>query len=237
MKFWNTFNRIVVVIDALVLMVSLTVLFLIPQIILRDFGEWMMGWGRYFGTVTPWVRIILGILFAAVIDLLLGILIFLEVRPTRKRFIRVQQVSGGMANISTESVTQLLQHKLDPEPGVIQVSPHVKAKGNRVAATVDVGVIPTANVPETAGRLIRITQTVLTDELGLRIAGQPEVRVTVVGEAAPERRKPPERPSREAIFRETPSAPPPLPGGPSEEEEEDKGEEEKGEEQKESAAA
>jgi hypothetical protein len=219
-----------VVILSLVLIVSLTAFFIIPQIILRDLGEWFMGWGRYFGTITPWVRIVVGVLLAAVIDLLLILLIYLEVRPTRKRFIRVQQVSGGMANISTESVTQLLQHKLDPEPGVIQVSPRIRAKGNRVAATVDVGVTPDAKVPETASRLIRITQSVLTDELGLRIAGQPEVRVTVVGEAEeaePERRRPPERPSREEIFRETPSTPPALPSGPTEGEDEEEGEEQK----------
>jgi hypothetical protein len=226
MKFWNTFNRVVVVILALVLILSLTALFLIPQIILRDLGEWIMGWGRYLGSVRPWVRIVVGVLLAAIVDVVLALLIYFELRRTRKRFIRVQQVSGGMANISTESVTQLLEHKLDPEPGVIQVSPHVKAKGNRVAATVDVGVTPDADVPETASRLIRITQAVLTEELGLRIAGQPEVRVTVVGEDERKHQKPPERPSQADIFQEPPSTPPLLPGGPGEEEEKEQTERE-----------
>lgn len=182
MRFINTFNRVVIVILCLALIVFLTALFLIPETVLLGLGNWMIGWGEYLGTQDPLTRTTIGAVLAAIAAVLLLIIIYLEVRRSRKRYLRVQQVSGGMANISTESVTELLQHRLDPEPGVIHVEPYVRAKGNRVSALVDVGVTPDTNVPQIANRLIKITQETLTDEMGLRIAGQPEVRVTVVSD-------------------------------------------------------
>jgi len=179
-KFVNTLNRVVIVIVCLALIATLTALFLLPQIVLIAVGQWMLDWGSYIQGIEPWVRLGTGIAIAVVIDIALAIVIILEVRRPRSRFLRVQQVAGGMANISTDSVVELLQHRLEPLAGVIRVTPKIRAKGNRVTAWVDVGVARGTNVPQTANRLIRAIRSVLTKELGLQIAGQPEVQVTVV---------------------------------------------------------
>jgi hypothetical protein len=180
MKFVNTLNRVVIVIVCLASIATLTALFLLPQIVLIAVGQWVLDWGSYIQGIDPWVRLGTGIAIAVVIDIALAIVIILEVRSPRSRFLRVQQVAGGMANISTDSVVELLQHRLEPLPGVIRVTPKIRAKGNRVTAWVDVGVARGTNVPQTANRLIRAIRSVLTKELGLQIAGQPEVQVTVV---------------------------------------------------------
>jgi len=180
MKFVNTLNRVVFVIMCLVLIAALTALFLLPQIVLRAVGQWMLNWGSYIQSIDPWVRLGVGVALAVVIDITLAIIIILEVRRPRSRFLRVQQVAGGMANISTESVVALLQHRLEPLPGVIRVTSKIRAKGNRVTAWVDAGVARGTNVPQVANKLITVIQLVLTEELGLQISGQPEVQVTVV---------------------------------------------------------
>ncbi|MBN1246918.1 MAG: alkaline shock response membrane anchor protein AmaP [Anaerolineae bacterium] len=220
MNFLNTLNRVVIVIVCLLLIAGLTALFLLPQIVLEGLGRWMLDWGNYFYGLDPWVRLGIGVILAIVVDLVLLLVIFFEVRRSRNRFIRVQQVAGGMANISIESVVELLQHRLDPLPGVIEVTPRIQAKGNRVSARVEAGVNRGTNVPQTANQLIKTIQSVLTDELGLQIAGQPEVQVTVVrrkgegapaipaGEAAP---PPPTATFRPPSAGPTPAGPPPLP--------------------------
>jgi hypothetical protein len=189
MKFINWLNRTIIVIACLVLMVVLTILFVFPHVVLEGVGRWMVDWGVYLGRQDPWTRLGIGIALAVVVDVVLLILIFLEVRRHRGRYLRVQQVAGGMATISVESVTELLHHRLDPLLGVISVKPQIQAKGNKVDARVEVGVSRGTNVPETASLLIRTIQSVLTDELGMQIAGQPEVQVTVLtpdeGTAAP----------------------------------------------------
>ena len=180
MKFMNWLNRAVIVIACLVLMVVLTVLFVFPHTLLEGLGRWMMDWGIYFGRQETWARLGVGIALAVVVDILLLVVIFLEVRRNRQRYLRVQKVAGGMATISVESVTELLQYRLDPLPGVITVVPEIRAKGNKVDARVEVGMSRGSNVPETAGMLIKVVQSVLTDELGMQIAGRPEVQVTVL---------------------------------------------------------
>jgi hypothetical protein len=180
MKFINGLNRAVIVIACLVLMVALTALFAFPHEVLVRLGQWMVDWGNYFAWQNPVTRLGVGIALAAVANLLLLIIIFVEVRRRRRRYLRVQQVSGGMATISVESVTELLQYRLDPLAGVISVVPEVRAKGNKVDARVEVGVSRGTHVPETANLLLRTIQSVLIDELGMQIAGQPEVQVTVL---------------------------------------------------------
>lgn len=219
MKFINTLNRIVIVVVALILIVGLTALFLLPQLVLTGLGQWMLDWGNYFYGVDPWVRVGVGVILAIVFDLLLMLVVFFEVRRGRKRFIRVQQVAGGMANISTDSVVELLEHRLDPIPGVIEVTPHIQAKGNRVTARVDAGVSRGTNVPQTANQLIKTIQAALTDELGLQIAGQPEVKVTVVqqrGEGAGSTPPPPTTTFKPVQTPETPTSAESREGEPSE---------------------
>ena len=180
MKFVNTLNRVVIVIVCLASIAALTALFLLPQIVLIAVGQWMLNWGNYIQGIDPWVRLGTGAAIAVVIDIALAIVIILEVRRPRSRFLRVQQVAGGVANISTDSVVELLEYRLEPIAGVIRVTPKIRAKGNRVTAWVDAGVARDTNVPQTANQLIKVIQSVLTEELGLQIAGQPEVQVTVV---------------------------------------------------------
>jgi len=205
MKFMNGLNRVIIVIGCLILMATLTALFIFPHVILEGVGRWMMDWGNYLGRQDPWVRLGVGVALAAVVNLLLLAVIVLEVRRRRGRYLRVQQVAGGMATISVESVTELLQHRLDPLPGVINVAPEIHAKGNKVDARVEVGVSRGTNIPETASLLIKTVQSVLTDELGMQIAGQPEVQVTVVARDS-DRDSVPDRSRIDAL-----ETPPPLP--------------------------
>ncbi len=180
MGFLNTLNRVVIVVVCLVLMAAFTALFLLPHVALPSVGRWMADWGDYFANQEPWTRLGIGITLAAVVDLVFLAIIFIEVRRPRSRYIQVQQVAGGMATISIESVTEMLQHRLNPLPGVIRITPTIRAKGNKVDAHVDVGVSPGTNVPQAASRLIAEIQSVLTDELGMQIAGVPSVLVNVL---------------------------------------------------------
>ena len=179
MNFLNTVNRVFIVILCLVLMVTLTALFLIPHEILIRLGEWMSQWGRYFLSQSPWTRLGIGVALAVVVDLLLAFVIFLEVKRKRKRYIRVQQATGGMVNISIDSVVEQLKYTLDPMEGVVTVKPTIKAKGNKVQAMVDVTVSKGRNIPTMAQRLVQRVKSALTQDLGLEIAGDPEVRIRV----------------------------------------------------------
>ncbi len=217
----NTINRVVIVVALLGLMVTLTAVCVLPHIIFTNVGQWLVDLGRYFNSVQPVWRLVLGLLLALVLDIILLLLIFLEVRPGHRRFIRVQQVTGGMATISTESITQQLAYQLDPIPGVLKVTPRVNAKGDKVRAIVDVEVVAGSDVPDLATELMEAVKTVLADSLGLQVYGQPEVRIKVAPSPTPVVKKPhpaPEKPRQappeppvEAPPSQEWAGPPPLP--------------------------
>lgn len=186
----STINRVVIVVALLCLMALFTAVCVLPHIIFTNVGEWLTELGRYFNSVQPVWRLVLGILLSLVFDIVILFLIFLEVRPGHRRFIRVQQVTGGMATISTESITQQVAYKLDPIPGVLKVSPKVNAKGDKVRAIVDVEVAAGSDVPDLATELMEAVNTVLADSLGLQVYGQPEVRIKVAPSPTPVVKKP-----------------------------------------------
>ncbi len=175
----NIFNRVVVVLTLLVLIVLVTATAVIPHIILADVGDWLADWGAYFGRLQPGWRLAGGIVIALIFDIVALLVLYVELRPKRKSYIRVQQVRGGMATIETDSIIQQLKYKLDPLPGVLEVEPKLNAKRDKVQATVDVEVSAGINVPERAGQLMEVVQSVLTDDLGLQVYGKPEVRIKV----------------------------------------------------------
>jgi hypothetical protein len=189
MRFRNTFNRILVVIAALVLMVALVSILIFPGVILTTVGEWMLAWGQVFQNGLQWPDIAISALVALLVVFLLALVIYWEVRSRRGEFVRVQRVNGGMAKVSTDSAKEMLEHRLRFVPGVVNIDSQVRARKNRVGVQVQADVIRGTNVPEAANQIIKETQRVFSDDLGLQINGAPEVSVTVVEEGtAAERR-------------------------------------------------
>ncbi len=215
----NAFNRIVVVVLLLILIPVMTAAFVLPHVVLPGIGDWLRQWGYFFGSgVSPWIRFIAGALLAAIFDIAAILLLVLELRPRRKRYIRVQSVAGGMATIGSESIIRQLQYALDSMPGVLKVSPNIKAKKDQVQAVIDVEVAADVSVPETAQQLMHIAQEVLTEELGLEVYGEPEVRIKVTkkpsGRSRRPRSAPPAPPQPAPPVKPTAPAtegPPPLP--------------------------
>ncbi|MBN1486036.1 MAG: hypothetical protein JW981_00255 [Anaerolineae bacterium] len=213
----NIFNRVVVVILVLLLMAGVTFTAITPHVVLTNMGNQLVAWGAALNQLQPAIRLGGGVLAVLLFDLLGIFLLVLELRPKRKRFIHVQQVSGGMATISSESIVQQLIYALDPLPGVVKVKPEVTAKKDMVEAIVEVTVSPDGNVPEMASQLVETVQKVLTSELGLRIAKEPQIRIKVAAPSGRRKAKPSQPPQKElekakVEDREPEPKVPPLPG-------------------------
>ncbi len=200
----NMFNRVVLVLILLALMIIVTSAAMFPQVVLVSVGEWLQYGGKYFDQINPVLRIAGGLVLSLIVDIGLAILIFFEVRPQRKRSIRVQQVAGGTVTISDTSIIQQIAYKLDPIAGVIAVRPQIRAKGEKVQAIVQVEVGANTNVPRMATLLMERVQKVLAEDLGLQVYGHPEVQIKV----APSPTKLPPEPEP---VQSRPSSPPPLP--------------------------
>jgi len=205
----NVVNRVVVVVEVIVLMIVLTLTAILPHVVLIGAGRWL-GWhgARLLASPMPWVRFGVGLLIAVVINCIGALLLGLELWPKSKRHIRVQQATGGIVILSNESVVQQLQYRLEPLPGVLRVKPSIQARQNKVQAVVAVDVAAGVNVPEMARQLLDIVQTVLTQELGLQVYGKPTVQIKVAPQPAGA------RPSAGTPHAETNIPVPALPAAP-----------------------
>ena len=179
----NIFNRFILVLLLLGLILALTVVLIFPDQILTVVGQFLVDWGQYFAWVDQQQRLLrLGssIGIAVIADLILALLIYLEIKPKRKRFIKVEQVSGGKATVSLDSIVRQLLYRLDPLPGVVKVTPSISPKGDKIQARLDVMVTREMAVPQMADHLISTAKQAISDDLGLVISGEPQIRIKVV---------------------------------------------------------
>ncbi len=208
----KTFNRIVIIFALLVLMAACTLLFIFPHPVLTTVGQWLVDLGEQILQIVPGIRLAVGVVLALIFNVIAIFLIYLEVRKQRARFIRVKELSGGMATLNVDSIKEQLQYRIDPLPNVVNVASEIKAKGQKVGAVVNVTVAPGSNVPEMASRLVEVSRDVLSRELGLEVAGDPEIRMTVAGhgeKGRPAARR--ERPQEQSRPREERPLPEPEP--------------------------
>jgi hypothetical protein len=204
MKFRDTFNRVVIVIACLVLIAAVVALVIFPATIFTTVGEWILGWGQVFQN-GDMPEAAIGAVIALVVVLLLALVIIWQVRSRRGEYVRVQRVTGGMAEVRTDSAKEMLEHQLRTIPGVVNIDSQVRARGNRVGVQVAADIVRGSNVPETANQMIKETQRVFTDELGLQVDGAPEVSVTVVREEVAAEQRAAESP-QPASYAEVPPA-------------------------------
>ncbi len=175
----NLLNRIWVIVDLLLAMVLCTVLLIFPHTLLPAVGTWMVQLGQDLNALDPWVRFGVGLLLALMLDAVALLWIFFELRkPTR--YLKVMTMEGGIVRVRAESVALQIQYRLDPLPGVIRVKSNVGVKQGRVKAHAEVSVPLGVDVLETAQRCVGAIRAAVTEDLGLALADDPVVHVTVI---------------------------------------------------------
>lgn len=104
------------------------------------------------------------------------LLLVLELRRPRRDTVRVRQVSGGIVELATESVTRSLEYHLRQLPGVVEAHSAVESKGSAVKVSLDVETDPEAEIPAKTEEIVQLTHEVVEGKLGLKVAS---VRVSV----------------------------------------------------------
>jgi hypothetical protein len=95
----------------------------------------------------------------------------------------IVKVSGVVADISVESVRKRVIKAVHGVPNVSLVDTKVRAKGGRV--DVDLQVVMTGtqiNIPKKQKEVYQVVKKLLTEQLGLRLAGKPRVHIRLEGD-------------------------------------------------------
>ena len=98
------------------------------------------------------------------------LVLFLEMRRPRRLTVQVQQASGGIVELSTESVAKSLEYHVGQVPGVNRITPEVVSRGKSVRVALDVEMDPQADVPGKSEEIVQLVREIIEGKLGLKLA-------------------------------------------------------------------
>lgn len=121
----------------------------------------------------------LGALALAVFGLLV---IILELAPEdEERELKVKQ-AGSTTIVPAQALRQRVEESIGGLPEVTTVKARVWTQDNGIATNLDLGLVPRANVANVTQEASRLVVDIIQTELGLPVAGLPQVRIAFGGE-------------------------------------------------------
>lgn len=172
----NTLNRVIVVLLILMAIPICSVILITPLELARLLQPALDLAIETLSRIRPEVRYGAGIALALGVDALLILWLLLEVRPPQ-RVIRVPTVSGALVAVTADSIQERLKYHLDQLADVIEVRPRVIPQRDGLRVELEVLTSPEIEVPHKAQEILQMARIVIEDKMGLRLHGQPVVRI------------------------------------------------------------
>ena len=168
----NAFNRVVVIVSLLVTMVVSAIFFIVPV--------------RVLGTVVPYLqqlqtsltmmtgtRMLLrlggGLVLTFLISAFCAAILWLEVRRPRAKTIKVMKVSGGQAELATDSIANRLEYNIDQLADVIKVKPIISPGRKGVKVDLELETTPDIEVPMKTEEVQQLTKEIVETSMGLKL--------------------------------------------------------------------
>ncbi|MCD6518705.1 MAG: alkaline shock response membrane anchor protein AmaP [Anaerolineae bacterium] len=112
------------------------------------------------------------------IELVLIVLLWLELRRTRRKTVWIKTKGGGRAQLGIQSISQSLEYRIDELPGVRKVQAHVLSRGKDVKVRIDLDTSPSVNIPVLTDQIVDLCRDIVEKQLGVKIHGKVEVYIT-----------------------------------------------------------
>lgn len=176
----NTVNRVLIVMLVLVAIVLCSVLLVAPVRVLSAVAQQSVALVDFLNSMRVFVRVGLGVLFAAVLDIILVLFLITEMRRPAQKAIRVKKTSGGEVQLSVNSIADRLKYEIDQLSSVLRTKPQVLAKRSGVVIELDVETAAEIDVPEKAEQIVETARRVVEEKMGLKLARPPKVNLRAV---------------------------------------------------------
>jgi hypothetical protein len=174
------FNKVVVILLLLVLIPVVTVGLIVPREAVQLLSDTLDNLDERLDTSVSTLELVIRATIALLIDCLLVVLLYLEVRRPARQGVRVRQVEGGEAQIAVESIVDRLTYHIDPLPGVLEVKPKVSPRRGGVEVALDVEMAADINMPDNIETISRVARDVVEGEMGLKLKGKPKLNLRTV---------------------------------------------------------
>lgn len=166
------FNRIVVVLLWLLLLVAAIYIALDPVRAAQTLAELATVWADDLSSwraENPTNYLIAQVAFGIGAVVLVALLLWMQLSTLRKRGVRIYTADGGAAELDTDSVGRRICWHLDQVAEVISVQPTVKPRGSAVDIRLEIEAAPDVDIPMKTEEVVQVTREVIENDLGLRM--------------------------------------------------------------------
>lgn len=165
----NAFNRVVVVLSLLATMVLSAIFFIVPLRVLGALSPFLARLETSLTSIPGWLRLGGGVLFTFFIWVFCAAILWLEVRRPRAKTIKVQKVSGGEAELTTESIASRLEYNIDQLADVLRVKPSISSGRKGVRVDLELETTPEIEVPMKTEEIQQLTKDIVENRMGLKL--------------------------------------------------------------------
>ncbi len=165
----NAFNRVVVILFLLITMVVSAIFFIVPVSVLQAVNPFLQQLQTNLTGMYALLRLGGGLLFTFLVWIFCAALLWLEVRRPRAKTIRVRKVSGGEAELTTDSIASRLEYNIDQLADVIKVKPMISPGRKGVRVNLEVETTPEIEVPMKTEEVQQLTKDIIENRMGLTL--------------------------------------------------------------------
>ena len=117
------------------------------------------------------------LLVLGILEFVLLILFWLEIRRTKRKTVRIKTRGGGKTQLGVESVVQSLEYRIDELAGVRKVKPDIISRGRNIKVRIDLDTSPSVNIPVLTDQIMVLCHDIVEGQLGVKIHGKVEINV------------------------------------------------------------
>ncbi len=165
----NLFNRVLVVVLALLGLVigvaTMAALLAVPN----DVLAYLEAWVAYFRADYLWQLTWVGAAVGGVLSLISLAVLILEFSPRRRRLVELSQVGGGLGMVTVEAVAQRVRQEVEAIDQVKSARPRVTSRGREVDVNVGLRVDPAAAVAAKTEEVCQVVRQAVETGLGVKL--------------------------------------------------------------------
>ena len=168
----NAFNRVVVVLLMLTIMVISAIFFIAPLPTLQVTIPFLQKLETNLAAMAgprAFLRLGGGLIFTFFVWVFSAAILWLEVRRPRTKTIKVQKVSGGEAELTTDSIASRLEYNIDQLADVVKVKPTISSGRKGVLVDLELETTPEIEVPMKTEEVQQLTKDIIENRMGLRL--------------------------------------------------------------------
>jgi len=176
----TSFNRIVTTLLLLVLIPIVTIGLIVPREAIQVLGDWLGELEDRLDSSVSALELLVRVVLALLIDALLVLLLYIQVRRPADYGVPVRRVKAGEAQIAVDSVVGQLVYHIDPLPGVLGVEPKIVRHRRGVEVALEIETVADVNMRANIEEISAVARRVIEQDMGLKLKGKPRLNLRTV---------------------------------------------------------